>query len=248
MRRPKIGRNPPLYWAQWCKGWKTLPSYRLEGPVPSRPSPVGQWFLSQDMGIGCLRLLWGGCPWTWEDAGRTKSQSRVRWSLGASETAGHPAPRHRTSGTIRDHQRTRGRAARWNAGTWPSGGPRRGLSVRCTFICFHILAEGAWVALDDALEPPTAACWLRGRMSGVRSWSVHDSPCPLGTQRQRQPLPVEIFETTDYPPGPPGEGEMHLPSPEAVPSLSGSPVPRPLAPLLTASWRGPGRAGRPAYT
>ncbi len=53
----------------------------------------------------------------------------------------------------------------------------------------------------------------------------------------------------DYPPGPPpGEGEMHLPSPEAVPSLSGSPVPRPLAPLLTASRRGPGRAGRPAYT
>ncbi len=36
-------------------------------------------------------------------------------------------------------------------------------------------------------------------MSGVRSWSVHDSPCPLGTQRQ--PLPVEIFET-DYPPTP----------------------------------------------
>ncbi len=53
---------------------------------------------------------------------------------------------------------------------------------------------------------------------------------------------------TDYPPSPPpGEGEMHLPSPEAVPSLSGSPVPRPLAPPLTASWRGPGRAGRPAY-
>ncbi len=54
---------------------------------------------------------------------------------------------------------------------------------------------------------------------------------------------------TDYPPGPPpGEGEMHLPSPEAVPSLSGLPVPRPLAPPLTASRRGPGRAGRPAYT
>ncbi len=71
-------------------------------------------------------------------------------------------------------------------------------------------------------------------MSGVCSWSVHDFPCPLGTQRQRQPLPVKIFITTDYPPGPPpGEGDMHLPSPEAVPSLSGSPVPRPLAPPLT---------------
>ncbi len=82
-------------------------------------------------------------------------------------------------------------------------------------------------------------------MSMVRSWFVHDSPCPLGTQRQRQPLPVEIFEQTDYPHGPPpGEGEMHLPFPEAVLSLSGSPVPRPLAPPLTASRRGPGRAGR----
>ncbi len=46
------------------------------------------------------------------------------------------------------------------------GGPRRGLSVRCTFICFHILAEGAWVALDDALEPPTAACWREGGWVG----------------------------------------------------------------------------------
>ncbi len=40
---------------------------------------------------------------------------------------------------------------------------------------------------------------------------------------------------------------MHLPSPEAVPSLSGSPVPRPLAPLLTASRQGQdGRGGLPA--
>ncbi len=31
-------------------------------------------------------------------------------------------------------------------------------------------------------------------MSVVRSWFVHDSPSPPGTQRQRQPLPVEIFE------------------------------------------------------
>ncbi len=36
---------------------------------------------------------------------------------------------------------------------------------------------------------------------------------------------------------------MHLPSPEAVPSLSGSPVPRPLAPLLTAVDGGQGGRG-----
>ncbi len=40
---------------------------------------------------------------------------------------------------------------------------------------------------------------------------------------------------------------MHLPSPEAVPSLPGSPVPRPLASPLTTSRWGPGRVGRPAY-
>ncbi len=69
----------------------------------------------------------------------------------------------------------------------------------------------------------TAHCCLlvRGRMSGVRSWSVHDSPCPLGTQRQRQPLPVEIFETTDYPPGPPlGE---RCPLPKQFPLSLGRP-------------------------
>ncbi len=37
---------------------------------------------------------------------------------------------------------------------------------------------------------------------------------------------------------------MHLPSPEAVPSLSGSPVPWPLAPPLTASRKGEVATGR----
>ncbi len=48
-------------------------------------------------------------------------------------------------------------------------------------------------AFDDALEPPTAACWQERENSVVWCWSVHDSPCPLGTQRQREPLLVEIF-------------------------------------------------------
>ncbi len=82
-------------------------------------------------------------------------------------------------------------------------------------------------------------------------WSEVDSSMTLqallGPRDRDNRFLSRFFEKTDYPPGPPlGEGEMHLPSPEAVPSLS--PVPRPLAPLLTASRRGPGRAGRPAYT
>ncbi len=188
---------------------------------------------------------------TWEDAGRTESHSRVRWSLGASETVGQlPAPRHRTSGTIgtTDVPAVGQRGGMQGPGPWRTE-ERSECAVHVT--CFQI---GRGCVSSLWWRSRTAHCCLlaRGRMSVVRSWFVHDSPSPLGTQRQRQPLPVEIFEKktkTNYPPGPPpGEGEMHLPSPEAVPSLSGLPVPRPLAPPLTASRRGPGRAGRPAYT
>ncbi len=83
-------------------------------------------------------------------------------------------------------------------------------------------------------------------------WSEVDSSMTLHAllePRDRDNRFLSRFLKKDYPLGPPpGEGEMHLPSPEAVPSLSGSPVPRPLAPPLTASRRGLGRAGRPAYT
>ncbi len=154
---------------------------------------------------------------------------RFSLSTGASETA-EQLPGTQTP-YQRDHRRTRSRAARWNAGTWPMA-DRGGVWVCGTRLPASIIGRGCVSSLWWRSQ--TAHCCLlaRGRMSGVRSWSVHDSPCPLGTQRQRQLLLVEIFETTDYPPGPPlGEGEMHLPSPEAVPSLSGSPVPRPLAPL-----------------
>ncbi len=84
-------------------------------------------------------------------------------------------------------------------------------------------------------------------------WSEVDSSMTLqallGPRDRDNRFLSRFLKKTDYPHGPPpGEGEMHLSSPEAVPSLSGSPVPRPLAPLLTASRRGPGRAGRPAHT
>ncbi len=78
-------------------------------------------------------------------------------------------------------------------------------------------------------------------------WSKVDSSMTLhallGPRDRDNCFLSRFLKKTDYPPGPPpGEGEMHLPSPKAVPSLSGSPVPRPLAPPLTASRRGPGRA------
>ncbi len=79
-------------------------------------------------------------------------------------------------------------------------------------------------------------------------WSDVDSSMTLhallGPRDRDNRFLSRFLKKTDYPPGPPpGEGEMHLPSPEAVPALSGSHVPRPPAPTLTASRRGPGRDG-----
>ncbi len=93
----------------------------------------------------------------------------------------------------RDHRRTRSRAARWNAGTWPVAD--RGE----VWVCGARLPAskfGRGCVSSLWWRSRTAHCCLlaRGRMSVVRSWFVHDSPSPLGTQRQRQPLPVEIFE------------------------------------------------------
>ncbi len=67
---PRLVATHRFSWAQWSKGWKTLPSYRLEGPVPSRPSPVGQRFLSQVMGIGCLHCCEVDSP----ELGRTPGE------------------------------------------------------------------------------------------------------------------------------------------------------------------------------
>ncbi len=110
---PRLVVTHRFSWAQWCKGWKTLPSYRLEGPVPSRPSPVGQWFPSQDMCISYLHC----CEVDASELGRTPGKlNRIFESDGPREPArrlgSSPAPRHRT----------RGRAAKWNAETWPVAG------------------------------------------------------------------------------------------------------------------------------
>ncbi len=72
-----------LSWAQWSRGWTTPTSYRLEGPALSRPSPVGLRFPHARQEHRRVWLKWTGCPWTWGDAGRTESHSRVWWSVGA---------------------------------------------------------------------------------------------------------------------------------------------------------------------
>ncbi len=81
---PRLVVTHRFSWAQWSKGWKTLPSYRLEGPVPSRPSPVGQRFLSQVMGIGCLHCCEVDAP----ELGRTPGElNRIAESDGPQEPA-----------------------------------------------------------------------------------------------------------------------------------------------------------------
>ncbi len=96
------GHSFPKEWKVWPRGeglaagWSDLDPQRAALPRPPRDSAMELVLKRSHMEQPqrCDR-------WTWEGAGRTKSHSRVRWSLGASETAGQlPAPRHRTSGTI----------------------------------------------------------------------------------------------------------------------------------------------------
>ncbi len=125
------------------------------------------------------------------------------------------------------------------------GGPRRGLSVRCTFTCFHNLAEGAWVAFDDALEPPTAACWREGGWV----WSEVDSSMTLqallgprdrdnrflrGRERCTYPLPKQFPLSLGHP----SRGLLLLCLPQVdggQDGRGGLPTPSSTAPLLEAA-------------
>ncbi len=180
------------------------------------------------MGISCLHWTPGELNRIAESDGPQEPPRR----LGSS-----PAPRHHTSGTsgTPDVPAVGQRGGTQGPGPWWT---EAGSECAVHTYLLPLFGRGCMSSLWWCSR--TAHCCLlaRGRMSGVRSWSVHDSPCPLGTQRQRQPLSVKIFET-DYPTGPPPwEGEMHLPSPEAVPSLSGRgglPTPSSTALLLKAA-------------
>ncbi len=80
---PRLVVTQRLSWVRWSRGCGTLTSSRLEGPALSCPSPVGPRLLHARQGHPCSTLKWTECPWTWEDAGRTESRSRVWWSSGA---------------------------------------------------------------------------------------------------------------------------------------------------------------------
>ncbi len=133
-------------------------------------------------------LLWGG---TWENAGRTESRSRVRWSTGASETswvALFPGTQTLYKWDLRDHRRTRGGAARWNAGTRPVSDQRGVWVCGATLTWFHSLAEGAWVGpLMTLSNRPLLPAGERGRRvwSGVGpSMTLHVLLGPRGRENR----------------------------------------------------------------
>ncbi len=89
---PRLVVTHRFFWAQRCKGWKTLPSYRLEGPVSSRPSPVGQWFPHKTWASAAFTAL-RRMPMNLEDAGWTESHSQCQM-VHKSQRDGWAAPRH----------------------------------------------------------------------------------------------------------------------------------------------------------
>ncbi len=84
---PRLVVTYRLSWVRWSRGCRTLTSSRLEGPALSRPSPAGPQFLHARQEHLCSTQRWTERPWTWEDAGRTESRSRVWCFSEPSETA-----------------------------------------------------------------------------------------------------------------------------------------------------------------
>ncbi len=135
----------------------------------------------------------------------------------------------------RDHRRTRSRAARWNAGTWPVA-DRGEVWVCGARLPASKLAEGAWVAFDDALEPPTAACWREGGWV----WSEVDSSMTLQAllgprdRDNRFPLPKQFPLSLGCPSR--GLSLLRLPPVDGgQDGRGGLPTPSSTAPLLEAA-------------
>ncbi len=149
---PRLVLTHRFSWVQWSKGCKTLTSYRLEGPVLSRPSPVGLRSLLARRGHPLPSLWWSGCRDTWEVAGWTESHSRVWWYGGANETGwGALAKPPRTVlVTPTDVPAVGQRGGTQGPGSGVSLPVRSGVGVCDALTC--VPAEGAWVVRLTALS------------------------------------------------------------------------------------------------
>ncbi len=173
-----------LSWVQWSMGCKTLSSYRLEGLALLYSSPVGLQSLHARQGHRLPSLRWSGCPWTCGDVRRTESHSRVWWSEGANESdwaalarlpdtvqAAPTEPPMYPQWGSKEERRDLARAT--------SGWSEAGSECEVQRLPGSTVGQRDWLGLvsrafDDALEPPSAACWQQRRMGVVWVWSVCD--------------------------------------------------------------------------
>ncbi len=263
---PRLAVTHHLSWAQWSRGCKPLPSYRLEGPARPRPSPGGLRSLSVRQGHRCFAQRWSGCPWTWGDAGQTESHSRVWWCGWASETgwgalarlpdtvqAGPTEPQTYPGwGSEVEHRDSTRETLRWPEveSAWAAQhlpGSREGQRewekawwrLRITHHWLLAKREGKGVArcLQHVAHANRALLWPRD----IGNCSFIEN---VGTRNRK--------ETKDSPPGPPpGEGVMQTPSPEEqilppLGRLSQGRLPLRLPPGLAGAWTGWAFPLRPA--
>ncbi len=183
---PRLVVTYRLSWVQWSRGCRTLTSSRLEGPALSSPSPAGPRFLHARQEHLCSTQRWTERPWTWEDAGRIESRSRVWWFSEPSETAwGALARPPETVQAGPGEPQTK-----WSTGTrlGRQRVPKWGLSARCDTYLAPWLGRGRG-RRHRVLGPDPAAHWRKKRGTEVsRLCPVHCRPRPLGNRRHRKLL------------------------------------------------------------
>ncbi len=167
-----------LSWVWWSRGCRTLTSSRLEGPALSRPSPVGPRLLHARQGHPCSTLRWTECPWTWGDAGRTESRSRVWWSSGASEMAWGALAR--PPGTVQAGPGELLTYPRWGSEVEHRGPTRKAVRLEVGSECVGWHWPGSIVGQgvrEKASRPRTGPCCPLAKREG--DGSVETRSCTL---------------------------------------------------------------------